>query len=62
MLYDKIMTKNEIIKYLAYFIRVNGAKKANDKALKKWEEDLEFVQNIDLDRQPQYYIDDIVKY
>ena len=62
MLYNNIMSKNEIIRYLAYFIRVNGAKKSNDIALKKWQEDLDFVQSIDLEKQPQYYIDIIEKY
>jgi hypothetical protein len=62
MLYNNIMSKNEIIRYLAYFIRVNGAKKRNNEALKKWQEDLDFVQSIDLDKQPQYYIDKIEKY
>ena len=62
MIYDKIMDKGDIIRYLSYFIRKNGSKRGNEMALSKWEEDLAFVQKYNISTQPQVIINGIEKY
>jgi hypothetical protein len=56
------MHKGEVIRYLSYFIRTNGAKAGNELALSKWREDLQFVQNYNAQIQPQAVISDIQPY
>ena len=56
------MGKNEVIRYLGYFIRMNGARYGNELAVKKWEEDLAFVQEYDINIQPRAIISQIKKY
>lgn len=41
---------------------MQGSKYGNEIALKKWEEDLEFVQNYNKEFQPEAYISKIQKY
>lgn len=62
VIYDKIMSKGEVIKYLSFFIRRNGAKLGNELALSKWEEDLAFVQEYNIKTQPSVYISQIKRY
>lgn len=62
VMYDKIMSKGEVIKYLAFFIRRNGAKGGNEIALSKWQEDLVFVQEYNINIQPKTVISKIKKY
>lgn len=62
VLYGKIMTKAEVVKYLSFFIRRNGAKNGNERALTKWKEDLVFVQEYDINIQPHIIISTIRKY
>ncbi len=62
VLYGRIMTKGEVIKYLSFFIRRNGAKNGNELAVSKWKSDLLFVQEYDIDMQPKAIITDIKKY
>lgn len=62
LIHDKIMSKGEIIRYLSYFIRKNGAKSGNEIALSKWQEDLDFVQKYNINIQPRVIISDIRKY
>ena len=62
IIYDGIMRKGEVIRYLSYFIRTNGAKPGNELALSKWREDLQFVQNYNTQTQPQAVISDIRPY
>ena len=62
IIYNNIMSKGEVIKYLSYFIRMQGSKCGNEIALKKWEEDLEFVQNYNKEFQPKTYISKFKKY
>lgn len=57
-----IMSKGDVIRYLSYFIRMNGAKYGNELALSKWKDDLLFVQNYNLDLQPTVNITEILKY
>lgn len=62
VMYDKIMSKGEVIKYLSFFIRRNGAKIGNELALSKWKSDLEFVQSYNIEIQPSVFISQIQKY
>ena len=62
LIYDGIMSKGEIVRYLSYFIRKNGAKKGNEFALSKWREDLAFVQSYNINIQPRVVISHIRKY
>ena len=62
IIHDCIMDKGDVIRYLSYFIRKNGAKHGNELALSKWEEDLAFVQNYDISTQPRAIIKDVKKY
>ena len=62
IIHDGIMDKGEVIRYLSYFIRKNGAKRGNELALSKWEDDLAFVQEYDISTQPRVIIKDIKKY
>lgn len=62
IIHDGIMDKGDVIRYLSYFIRKNGAKRGNELALSKWEEDLAFVQEYDKSTQPRVIISDIKKY
>lgn len=62
IIHDGIMEKGEVIRYLSYFIRKNGAKRGNEIALSKWEEDLAFVQEYDMSTQPRAIISEIKKY
>ena len=62
IIHDGIMEKGDVIRYLSYFIRKNGAKRGNELALSKWEEDLAFVQGYNKNIQPRAIITDIKKY
>lgn len=62
IIHDGIMDKGDVIRYLSYFIRKNGAKRGNELALSKWEEDLGFVQKYNKNTQPRAIIRDIKKY
>lgn len=62
IIHDGIMSKGDVIRYLSYFIRKNGAKRGNELALSKWEEDLAFVQEYDIGVQPRAIISDVKKY
>ena len=62
IMYNKIMSKGDVIRYLSYFVRVQGQKYGNEIALEKWEEDIKFVQEYDIKIQPKIYISSIQKY
>ena len=51
-----IMTKGEIIRYLEYFININGRKTSNALALAKWKDDLAFTLQYDNTNQNQVSI------
>jgi hypothetical protein len=46
-----IMTKGEVIRYLEYFININGKRSGNGLALSKWKADLEFTLQFDGSKQ-----------
>lgn len=59
---NKIMLKSEIINYLKSFILINGKRKGNEQATKKWEDDLTFVRNYGMEDQEKVLISEIKKY
>lgn len=59
---NKILKKNEIIRYLEHFINRNGQKSSNVFALKKWEKDLDFTLNYKISSQNKYKLKTIKKY
>lgn len=56
------MEKHEVIKYLEYFLRVNGQRRNMGTPVKKWKEDLKFVQEYNMETQPQVYLSDVKRY
>ena len=62
IIHDEIMSKGDVIRYLSYFIRMNGAKYGNELAVAKWEEDLAFVQEYNINIQPRAIIRKVEKY
>ena len=57
-----IMSKPEIIRYLSWFIQMNGQRYGNEIARDKWESDLAFVRNLDMQHQPTHDIEAIKAY
>ena len=62
IIHNGIMTKGEVIRYLNYFIKMQGAKIGNEIALTKWKDDLMFVQEYNKSIQPKAYIAEIKRY
>lgn len=62
IIHNEIMTKGEVIRYLNYFIKMQGAKIGNEIALSKWKDDLMFVQEYNKSIQPKVYINEIKRY
>lgn len=59
IIYEGIMDKGTVIKYLSHFISMNGEKAGNEIALKKWRSDLFFAQNYNIDIQPHIIISNV---
>ena len=57
-----VLQKSEVIRYLEYFINMNGRKTGNEVALSKWKQDLEFALKYKLSEQREYEIRHIKKY
>lgn len=57
-----IMRKFEVIRYLEMFIRFQGKKKGNEAALKKWKEDLRYVNNLNINTQRRVLLGEIKPY
>lgn len=57
-----IMSKSEVIRYLEYFININGRKKSNQLALSKWKEDLKFTLSYESSKQERHFISEIKRY
>ena len=51
-----IMSKGEVIRYLEYFININGRRTGNELALSKWKDDLAFTLQYDSKNQNEVYI------
>lgn len=52
-----IMSKGEVIRYLEYFININGRRTGNELALSKWKDDLAFTLQYDSKNQSEVHID-----
>jgi len=57
-----IMTKSDVIRYLEYFISMNGKRRGNEIAVMKWKEDLEFTLGFNFENQSKYFIKYIKRY
>lgn len=59
---NNIIGKAEIIRYLSWFIQMNGQRYGNEIAKRKWVADLDFVREYDCYHQDTYDISDIQPY
>ena len=57
-----VISKPDIIRYLSWFIRVNGERFGNEIAREKWKSDLNFTRNYEIQRQDEHPIHDIRRY
>lgn len=62
IIHNRIMTKQDVIKYLSYFIKMNGSRLGNEYAVSKWQEDMQFVQNYNINSQPSTIIKEVKRY
>lgn len=58
---SKVSNKPEIIEYLNFFIRRNGKRQNMEEAVRRWNEDLRWVREYQLDRQRHFEIVNIQK-
>ena len=56
------MKKSEVIRYLNWFITMQGSKFGNEIAKMKWEQDLRFVRELDCDTQSDHVINNLSIY
>lgn len=59
---SKVSNKPEIIDYLNFFIRRNGKKQNMGEAVRRWNEDLKWVREYQINRQRHFEITNIQKY
>ena len=59
LLIMKILSKERIIAILRNNINYNGRKKNLQASVQRWEDDIEFVQNFDLNKQQKVYSNNI---
>lgn len=57
-----VISKPEIIRYLSWFIRVNGERFGNETAREKWKSDLAFTRDYEIHRQEEHPVQDIRRY
>lgn len=57
-----ILSKHEVINYINYFISMNGKARGMENAVKKWEEDLEYVRQHKFELQKKATVDSISKW
>lgn len=57
-----IIKKTEVIRYLSWFIQMNGQKFGNEIARSKWESDLDYVRGLNTSKQETHLIAGIKKY
>lgn len=58
---SKVSNKPEIIEYLNFFIRRNGKRQNMDEAVRRWNEDLRWVREYQINRQRHFEIANIQK-
>lgn len=59
---NNVISKPEIIRYLSWFIHMNGQKHGHEIARQKWESDLRFIRNYRISEQAKYRINDVQRY
>lgn len=59
---NEILNKTQIIQYLEHFINFNGSKENMFFAVHKWQNDLNYVRNFNLDTHPYVEIKEIKMY
>ena len=57
-----VMSKSEVIRYLEYFITMNGKRRGNEIAVSKWKDDLAYTLSIDFENQSKFNITKIARY
>lgn len=57
-----IMSKSDVIRYLEYFINMNGKRRGNQIAISKWKEDLAYTLTSNFDEQNKFNISKITRY
>lgn len=62
IIYNGILSKTEIINYLEHFLIFNAGGKRMHLAAMKWECDLDYVRNLDLEQHPVVPVTDIRPY
>ena len=62
IIYNGILSKTEVIQYLEHFINFNGRSSKAFFATDKWENDLRFIRNLDIESHPIVLINDIKPY
>lgn len=62
IIYNGILTKTHIIQYLEHFITFNGSKENMFSAVNRWETDLDYVRNLDIESNPIVEISEIRSY
>lgn len=58
---SRVSSKPEIIGYLNYFIKRNGKKRNMEEAVRRWNDDLSWVRDYQIDRQRVFEIKQIIK-
>lgn len=58
---SKILSKPDIISYLNFFIRRNGKRENMQEAVRRWNQDVEWVRDYQINRQRHYEISNIQK-
>ena len=58
---SKVSNKPEIIDYLNFFIKRNGKKANMEEAVRRWNEDLKWVREYQMNRQRQFEISNVRK-
>ena len=58
---NKILSKNEIINYLDFFIHQHGKRNNMERAISKWEDDREFVEEYKSGEYTKYGVNAIYR-
>lgn len=62
LIQSDIIKKTEVIRYLSWFIQMNGQKFGNEIARSKWESDLDYVRGLNTAKQETHLISGIKAY
>ena len=58
----RIMSKPDVVRYLEYFINMNGRRTGNEIAVSKWKEDLQYTLSFNSENQTKHRISKITRY